>query len=108
LLKFFFSYFFCDNLEKAIDDEDEEISVVTLFNRMEFFSDLMKEYNIEFPYGPIREYIVNTYSDGEYIYKKLTEKYDNEIKIYHPKDKTFEEIFGDNVFYIMEQLDECL
>ncbi|AEV67767.1 hypothetical protein [Acetivibrio clariflavus] len=98
LLKFFFSQFFCDDLEKAIEDENEEVSVVTLFKGMEFFFDLVKEYNIDFPYSTIREYIINTYSDGESVYEKLAEKYHREIEIYQPKDKSFEEIFGDTQF----------
>lgn len=92
LLKFFFSDFFCDYLEKAIDDN--EVSVVTLFRGMEFFFGLTKEYNIDFPYSTIKEYIIQTYSDGEIIYNKLTEKYDKEINSYEQKEKTFEEIYG--------------
>lgn len=34
LLRFFFSDFFCEGLEKAV--ADEEVSVVTLFRGMEF------------------------------------------------------------------------
>lgn len=93
LLKFFFSQFFCDDLEKAINNE--EISVVTLFRGMEFFFQLIKEYKIEFPYSTIREYITQTYDDGEVIYNRLTQKYDKEIHNYNRKEQTFEEIFGD-------------
>jgi len=98
LLQFFFSQFFCEGLEEAIDDEKEEVSVVTLFKGMEFFFDLVKEYNIDFPYSTIREYIINTYSDGESVYEKLAEKYHREIEIYQPKDKSFAEIFGNTQF----------
>lgn len=98
LLSFFFSDFFCDYLQEAIDDEGEEVSVVTLFKGMEFFLDLVKEYHLDFPYHTIRDYIVDTYDDGEAVYNKLAEKYEQEIKIYTPRDKTFEEIFGDGHF----------
>ena len=60
LLQFFFSDFFCEGLEKAVADEEEEVSVVTLFRGMEFFFDLMKEQGIEFPYMSIEEYITKT------------------------------------------------
>ena len=48
LLNFFFSDFFCEGLEKAI--EDEEVSVVTTFRGMDYFLKLVKDHNIEFPY----------------------------------------------------------
>jgi len=92
LLKFFFSEFFCDDLEKAIDND--EISVVTLFRGMDFFFELIKEYNIDFPYSTIREYVTQTYSEGDVIYTKLSEKYDKEINNYYQREKTFEEIYG--------------
>ncbi|MGI6085276.1 MAG: hypothetical protein ACOYIF_07485 [Acetivibrionales bacterium] len=38
----------------------EEISVETLFKGMEFFFDLIKENNIDFPNSTIREYIIKT------------------------------------------------
>ena len=93
LLQFFFSDFFCEGLEKAVADEEEEISVVTLFHGMEFFLDLVKEQRIDFPYVSIEEYIVKTYDDGKEMYKKLSERYDREIKEYHGK-KSLEETFG--------------
>jgi len=92
LLQFFFSDFFCDYLEKAV--ADEEVSVVTLFRGMEFFFDLVKEQGIDFPYESIEEYVVKIYSDGEEMYKKLSERYEREIKEYHGKEKSFEEMFG--------------
>ena len=99
LLKFFFSDFFCDYLEKAVEDENEEVSVVTLFRGMEFFLDLVREQGIEFPYESIEEYITKTYSDGKEMYAKLMERYDKEIKEYHGKEKTFEEIYGNVDFF---------
>lgn len=99
LLKFLFSDFFCDYLEKAVEDEEEEVSVVTLFRGMEFFFDLVGEQGIEFPYASIEEYIVKTYSDGKEMYEKLSERYEREIKEYHGKEKTFEEIYGDVDFF---------
>ncbi len=92
LLQFFFSNFFCEGLEKAV--ADEEVSAVTLFRGMEFFFDLVKEQRIEFPYGSIEEYITKTYSNGKEMYEKLSERYDREIKEYHGKEKSFEELFG--------------
>lgn len=92
LLRFFFSDFFCEGLEKAV--ADEEVSAVTLFRGMEFFFDLMKEQGIAFPYESIEEYITKTYSDGKEMYEKLLERYDREIKEYHGKEKRFEELFG--------------
>ncbi len=92
LLRFFFSDFFCEGLEKAV--ADEEVSVVTLFRGMEFFFDLVKEQGIEFPYMSIEDYITKIYSDGETMYKKLLERYEREIKEYHGKEMRFEELFG--------------
>lgn len=92
LLRFFFSDFFCEGLEKAV--ADEEVSVVTLFRGMEFFFDLVKEQGIEFPHMSIEDYITKTYSDGEVMYKKLSERYEREIKEYHGKEKSFGEMFG--------------
>ena len=94
LLRFFFSDFFCEGLEKAVADEKEEISVVTLFRGMEFFFDLVREQGIELPYTSIEEYIVKTYSDGKEMYEKLSERYEREIKAFHGKEKSFEEMFG--------------
>lgn len=99
LLKFFFSDFFCEGLEKAIADEEEEMSVVTLFRGMEFFLELVKEQGIEFPYGSVEEYITKTYSDGKEMYAKLVARYHQEINEYHGKEKTFEEIYGDVDFF---------
>lgn len=99
LLKFFFSDFFCDYLEKAVEDKNEEMSVVTLFRGMEFFLDLVKEQGITFPYESIEEYITETYCDGKEMYAKLMERYDREIEEYHGKEKTFEETYGDVGFF---------
>lgn len=97
LLQFFFSDFFCEGLEKAV--ADEEVSVVTLFRGMEFFFDLVKEQGIVFPYGSIEEYITKTYSDGKEMYEKLLGRYEREIKEYHGKEKSFEEMFGKTGFF---------
>lgn len=97
LLKFFFSDFFCDYLEEAIDDEEK--SVVTLFRGMEFFLDLVKEQKISFPYTTIEEYVTQTYADGKEIFEKLTAKYEQELKEYHNKDKSFEELYGNIDFF---------
>lgn len=48
LLKFFFSDFFCAYVEETINDENEEKSVVTLFNGMDFFFKIVKNQNIDF------------------------------------------------------------
>lgn len=93
LLNFFFSDFFCEGLEKAI--EDEEVSVVTTFRGMDYFLKLVKDHNIEFPYTTIREYITHTYSGGEEIYAMLLQRYNTEIRDYHQKEKSFEDMFGD-------------
>ncbi len=98
LLQFFFSDFFCEGLEKAVADEGEEVSVVTLFRGMEFFLDLVKEQGIAFPYTSIEEYITEEYSGGKEMYAKLKEKFDREIKEYHGKEKTFEETYGKKFF----------
>ncbi|MBR6537502.1 MAG: hypothetical protein IKT67_09905 [Lachnospiraceae bacterium] len=98
LLRFFFSDFFCEGLEKAVADEEEEVSVVTLFRGMEFFFDLVKEQGIEFPYESIEEYVVKTYRDGKEMYEKLKERYGREIKEYHGREKSFEEIYGNSFF----------
>ncbi|MBQ8799864.1 MAG: hypothetical protein IJZ55_09895 [Lachnospiraceae bacterium] len=97
LLQFFFSDFFCEGLEKAV--EDEEMSVVTLFRGMEFFFDLAKEQGVAFPYESIEEYIVKTYNDGAEMYEKLSKRYACEIKEYHGKEKSFEELFGRKEFF---------
>lgn len=92
LLNFYFSQFFCDSLEKAIDDD--EVSVVTIFRGMDYFLKLVKEHSIEFPYTTIREYIAHTYSGGEEIYTMLLQRYNAEISDYHQKEKSFEDMFG--------------
>ena len=98
LLQFFFSDFFCEGLEKAVADEKEEVSVVTLFRGMEFFFELVKEQGIAFPYTSIEEYITKAYSDGKEMYEKLSERYEREIKEYRGKGKGFEEMFGEAEF----------
>lgn len=99
LLQFFFSGFFCEDLEKAVADEKEEVSVVTLFRGMEFFMELAKEQGIAFPYTSIEDYILETYSDGKEMYAKLSERYEREMKEYHGKEKSFEEMFGGTEFF---------
>ena len=98
LLQFFFSDFFCEGLEKAVADEKEEVSVVTLFRGMEFFFEQVKEQEIAFPYTSIEDYITKTYCDGKEMYEKLLERYECEIKEYHGKEKSFEEMFGKQEF----------
>jgi len=56
------------------------------------------EQGIAFPYESIEEYIVKTYSDGTEMYEKLSKRYTCEIKEYHGKEKTFEELFGRKEF----------
>ena len=97
LLQFFFSDFFCEGLEKAV--ADEEVSVVTLFRGMEFFFELVKEQGIAFSYTSIEDYITKTYCDGKEMYEKLLERYNHEIKEYHGKEKSFEEMFGRTEFF---------
>jgi len=92
LLNFFYSTFFCEGLEKAI--EDEEVSVVTTFRGMDYFIKLVKEHNIDFPYITIKEYITKVYDNGEEIYSRLSERYEEEMQYYSSKDKTFEDMFG--------------
>lgn len=98
LLNFYFSHFFCDSLEKAIGDD--EVSVVTIFRGMDYFFELVKEHNIDFPYTTIREYITHTYSGGEEIYNMLLKRYDAEIMDYQSKEKSFEDMFGSINFNI--------
>ena len=92
LLNFFYSQFFCEGLENAI--KDEEISVVTTFRGIEYFLKLVEEHNIDFPYKKIKEYIIQTYEEGEDIYLRLSERYKEEILYYSQKDKSFEDMFG--------------
>ena len=92
LLNFFYSQFFCEGLENAI--KDEEISVVTTFRGMEYFLKLVGEHNIDFPYKTIKEYIIQTYEEGEDIYLRLSERYKEEILYYSQIDKSFEDMFG--------------
>ena len=92
LLNFFYSQFFCEGLENAI--KDEEISVVTTFRGMEYFLKLVEEHNIDFPYKTIKEYIVQTYAEGEEIYSSLSRRYEEEIQYFSQKEKTFEDTFG--------------
>ena len=92
LLNFFYSQFFCEGLENAI--KDEEVSVVTTFKGMEYFFELVEEHNIDFPYKTIKEYIIQTYEEGEEIYLRLSERYKEEILYYSQKDKSFEDMFG--------------
>ena len=92
LLNFFYSQFFCEGLENAINDE--EVSVVTTFKGMEYFLELIEEHNIDFPYKTIKEYIIQTYEEGEDIYLRLSERYKEEILYYSQKDKSFEDMFG--------------
>ena len=96
LLNFFYSQFFCEGLENTI--KDEEVSVVTTFRGMEYFLKLVEEQNIEFPYKTIQEYIIQNYEDGENIYVKLCERYEEELTFYSKKEKTFEELFGNIEF----------
>lgn len=99
LLQFFFSDFFCEGLEKAVADEEEEVSVVTLFRGMEFFMELVKEQGIAFPYKSIEDYITKTYSEGKEMYAKLLERFECEMKEFHGNEKTFEEKFGKLEFF---------
>lgn len=92
LLNFFYSQFFCEGLESAI--KDEEVSVVTTFRGMEYFLRLVEEHNIDFPYKSIQEYIIQNYDDGDNIYTKLCERYEEEILYYSQKERTFEDMFG--------------
>ena len=92
LLNFFYSQFFCEGLENAM--KDEEVSIVTIFKGMEYFLKLVEEHNIDFPYKTIKEYIIQTYEEGEEIYLKLSERYKEEILYYSQKDKSFEDMFG--------------
>jgi len=92
LLGFFYSAFFCEGLEKAF--EDEEVSVVTTFRGMDFFLKLIKEHNIDFPFATIKEYITQTYNEGEEIYSRLLERYEKEIRDYSSKEKSFDDMFG--------------
>lgn len=92
LLNFFYSQFFCEGLENAINDE--EVSVVTTFKGMEYFLKLVEEHTIDFPYKTIKEYIIQTYEEGEDIYLRLSKRYKEEILYYSQKDKSFEEMFG--------------
>ena len=92
LLNFFYSQFFCEGLENAM--KDEEVSIVTTFKGMEYFLKLVEEHNIDFPYKTIKEYIIQTYEEGEEIYLKLSERYKEEILYYAQKDKSFEDMFG--------------
>ena len=92
LLNFFYSQFFCEGLENAM--KDEEVSIVTTFKGMEYFLKLIEEHNIDFPYKTIKEYIIQTYEEGEEIYLKLSERYKEEILYYSQKDKSFEDMFG--------------
>ncbi len=97
LLKFFFSDFFCNYLEEAI--EDDEKSVVTLFRGMDFFLNLVKEQRIPFPYSTIEKYVIQTYADGKEIYQKLITKYEQELIEYQNKEKSFEDIYGNTDFF---------
>ena len=92
LLNFFYSQFFCEGLENAINDE--EVSVVTTFKGMEYFLKLVEEHNIDFPYKTIKEYIIQTHEKGEDIYLRLSKRYKEEILYYSQKDKSFEDMFG--------------
>lgn len=92
LLNFFYSQFFCEGLENAI--KDEEISVVTTVRGMEYFLELVEEHNLDFPYKTIQEYITKNYNDGEEIYSKLCERYEEEIRYYSQKETSFEDLFG--------------
>lgn len=92
LLNFFYSQFFCEGLENTM--KDKEVSVVTTFKGMEYFLKLVEEHNIDFPYKTIKEYIIQTYEEGEEIYLRLSERYKEEILYYSQKDKSFEDMFG--------------
>lgn len=94
LLQCFYSDYFCDYLEKAVADEQEEVSVVALFRGMEFFLSLVKEQGIDFPYASVEEYITKTYEDGKEMYETLLKRYHCEAEIYHGKEQSFEELFG--------------
>ena len=71
---------------------------MNLFSGIEFFFELLKKQGIEFPYESIEDYVINTYSDGAAMYEKLLNRYECEIKEYHGKEKSFEELFGRLVF----------
>lgn len=55
---------------------------------------LMKEHNIDFHFTTIKEYITQTYNEGEAIYSRLNARYEKEIRDYSPKEKSFEDMFG--------------
>ena len=80
LLNFFYSQFFCEGLENAINDE--EVSVVTTFKGMEYFLKLVEEHDIDFPYKTIKEYIIQTYDEGEEIYSSLSKRYEEEMSYF--------------------------
>ena len=96
LLNFFYSQFFCEGLENAI--KDEEVSVVTTFRRMEYFLQLVEQHNIDFPYKSIKEYIIQTYDEGEEIYSSLSKRYEEETSYFSQKEKSFEDMFGNLEF----------
>ena len=64
------------------------------YTLLQFFFDLVKEQGVDFSYGSIEEYIIKTYGDGKEIYENLLERYNRELKEYHGKEKSFEEMFG--------------
>ena len=85
--------FFEDYVYEVIGDEEDEKSVVVLFEGMNYCIDLCKKYGFHLPFNSIKEYFITEFEDGEIIYNNLYKRYLEEDKIYNYENKDFRERF---------------
>jgi hypothetical protein len=85
--------YFEDYVYEVLGDEDNEKSVVVLFEGMNYCIDLCKKYGFHLPFKSIKEYFINDFEDGEIIYNTLYKRYLEEDKIYNYENKDFRERF---------------
>jgi hypothetical protein len=85
--------YFEDYVYEVIGDEEDEKSVVVLFEGMNYCIDLCKKYGFHLPFNSIKEYFITDFEDGEIIYNNLYRRYLEEDKIYNYENKDFRERF---------------
>lgn len=90
-LNLFYSYYFVDYFEEVLSDQDNELSVVTLFRGRDYFLEICKKYSIHFPYSDKKEYVEKNYEDGAMLFSELEQRYKEEWAYYQDKEVSFVE-----------------
>ena len=85
--------YFEDYIYEVLWDEDNEKSVVVLFEGMNYCIKLCEKYGFHLPFKSIKEYFINDFEDGENLYNNLNKRYIEEDKIYNYENKDFRERF---------------